>query len=292
MLGDELQGQPRGLLVHGGLGELARLDVDVGAHDGIGVAVLAHDVIGAGIQPDDAPGRRIGDDDGALLGAVFLRRVDAEGDVAGREGLVLADHRHQAHPAGVEDQVAGKVAAGGDLAGRAGAAIGDVDEIGARAKHEADRAALGLANQLQLAVGLRRRIKDAPGEALGELRSLLGEVGREADGDRRRLHVDGHVGAAGLVDLRGAAALGPGIDWFVRAGSVHVVAAGIVAAAGILRHVAVIAGGGARGGRWGFGLGDAGIDGRGHEQPGAGQCRQCPQPGIARSSRQNAGRLF
>ena len=59
MLIDELQGQQRRLLVDGRLGQLAGLDLDVGADDGVGVAVAADDVIDAGVEADDLVGGRV-----------------------------------------------------------------------------------------------------------------------------------------------------------------------------------------------------------------------------------------
>ena len=180
---DQLQGQPRRLLIDGRLGQLAGVDLDVGADHGIGVAVVADDVVGAGGQADHLAGGGVADQQETLVRTAFVRRVDIEADVARLQWHVLAVHRQQSHAAGVEheDRAAGRVV-DGDLADKTGASEAGVDVVDARVEPYVDDAAAGLAEQGQLAVRARLVAEDAPFDAVGQGLSVKRQPCLEGEG--------------------------------------------------------------------------------------------------------------
>ena len=58
-LADQLERDLRRLVVERRVGQLARLDLEVGAHDGVHVAEIRDDVIGAGVERDDVVGAEV-----------------------------------------------------------------------------------------------------------------------------------------------------------------------------------------------------------------------------------------
>ncbi len=158
---DELQRQASGLLVERRLGQLAGVDADVGAHDGIGRSVVAYHAIDAGGQAEDAPHRRGGDDQIALINAAFVGGGHVEGYVVGGQWLVGAVDRKQPQAARVEDddRAAGR---SGHLEAPSGTGVtvGGVNVVRTWIEADEDDASGGVAQERQLAVrpgGVDRR---------------------------------------------------------------------------------------------------------------------------------------
>ena len=80
---DQLERDDRGAMGDHDIGELGRLDMHVGAHHRIAVAVIRHDVIGAFRQQHDVAGQHVLRDRPALGGVELAAGVDVERNLSG-----------------------------------------------------------------------------------------------------------------------------------------------------------------------------------------------------------------